>query len=108
MCTHTHTHTHSGVSRILYRGVLDSLRAKKISGHASQLKNVRYYNTLVGVVYSLVCNIKIVNDTRIYSLFRHVGKLILSNDDKALCSVFIQVKQSIAKKYWLRHNSSYY
>ena len=43
--------------------------------HAPQLKNVRmlttqcYYNTLVGVVYSLVCNIKKVNDTlrRIYS-----------------------------------------
>ena len=42
---------------------------EKISGHAPQLKNVRmltmqcYYNTLVGVVYSLVCNIKKVNDT---------------------------------------------
>ena len=72
--------TNSGVSRILYRGVLDSLRAKRapkkifpatptLISHAPQLKNVRmlttqcYYNTLVGVVYSLVCNIKKVNDT---------------------------------------------
>ena len=69
----------SGVSRILYRGVLDSLRAKRaeifttaptLSSHAPQLKHVRMltstmqcYYTLVGVVYSLVCNIKKVNDT---------------------------------------------
>ena len=60
-------------------GVFDSLRAKRagkkipatptLISHAPQLKNLRmltmqcYYNTLVGVVYSLVCNIKKVNDT---------------------------------------------
>ena len=31
------------------------------------------------------------------SSYRRIGKLILSNNDRALCSIYIQVKESIAR-----------
>ena len=78
---------YSGVSRILCRGVLDSLRAKNfmttptLISHAHQLMNVCmltmqcYYNSLVGVVYSLV---KKVNDIprRIHSFSLFLDMLV--------------------------------
>ena len=63
------------------------------------IRKVRLTTRVYGSRCGLFLSVQYQDSLRAESVasLRRIGKLILLNDDRALCSIYIQVKQSIAR-----------